>query len=316
MFTNQERLQVLSRSVGSFAALDHVAAAAWLARNPILPTPEAATERRAAKRSGVTAVLPLFGYLTPHASPLEEMLGATSTARWSQVFGQLVEDEQVGTIILDVDSPGGDVTGMQALSEQVYQARRTKPIYAVSNGLNASAAYGISSAARQVIADPDSLTGSVGVVYEHVDMSEALAREGVKVEYITFGQYKAELSPGQPLSDEAREYLQGITDSYGEDFVRRVATNRGISQAKVKADFGQGRVMRAKDAVITGMADRVGTLHEVVSGLGNASSESAMAAESPIEPFDTEGRGKRWQQIQTDLALNLPERRARRGAAA
>lgn len=232
----------------------------------------------------------------------------------------LATDEQVRAIVLDVDSPGGDATGLEALSAEIYKARASKPIIAVSNSLNASAAYYLSSAASEVVADPDSLTGSIGTVYEHVDLSEALEREGVKVSYITYGKYKAELAPGQPLTDDAREYLQGITDSYGQDFEKAVARNRGVAPAKVKADFGQGRVFRAKDAKAAGMVDRVASMQEVLAKLGGAPSAPAdsgeVIAHSDIQPIDTADREQRYRQIQVGLALNLPERRARRGAAA
>jgi capsid assembly protease len=92
-----------------------------------------------------------------------------------------------------------------------------------------------------------------------------LRRPGIKLELIKFGEHKAEGNSLGPLTDSAREHLQEMVDIYGNAFEKAVARGRGITKADVHKNFGQGRVFDAKTAVRIGMADRVGTLADVLS---------------------------------------------------
>lgn len=328
------RLAALTGFCGTFSSIDPLAGREWVARNPVALTPEAAEQRRATRRSGMVGVLPLYGVLSQHASPFDEMLGASSLVRWAQAFRSLVADPQISGIVIDVDSPGGIAFGNDALSAEVHKARARKPIVAVASGMNASAAYDISSGATEIWADADSLTGSIGVIFEHVDVSQALENEGVKVTAVTYGKYKAEIAPYAPLADEALDYLQGMANQFGEMFVSRVAKNRGLTDAKVRSTFGQGRVFTAKDALAIGMVDRVGTLEQAVSYLGSSAASpsdtgamrqlseaveasgealveyaAAVDLETPTPPT----RDLRWRERGVKLAI--AERRYRGSAA-
>src|SRR3989304_3205503 len=106
-------------------------------------------KRPADGRVGNIAVLPLFGTIFPRANMMTDVSGATSAEVFGQKFEELVRDQEIGAIVLDVDSPGGNVLGIEELSTQIYKARGKKPIVAVANHTMASAAYFIGTAADE-----------------------------------------------------------------------------------------------------------------------------------------------------------------------
>lgn len=221
--------------------------------------------------SGGVAVLPIHGPISQRSDIWMEIFGGASTETFGRMFDDALADKAVGAIVLDVDSPGGSVYGTQELAEKILAARGTKPIIAVANSLMASAAYWIGAAADQIVVAPGGEVGSVGVIAIHTDYSGALAKEGIKPTLITAGEHKAESNPYEPLGDEAREEIQRSVNRYYEAFTGSLAKARGVSKAVVKSKFGQGRVMGGEDAIAAGMADRIGTLSDVVGKLAGRS---------------------------------------------
>lgn len=219
------------------------------------------------RRSGNVAVLPLFGTIFPRANMLTDVSGATSAERFGAAFSELVKNPDVGAIVLDVDSPGGQVAGIDELSRQIYDARGSKPIVAVANHTAASAAYWIATAADELVVSPSSEVGSIGVFAVHEDISQALEKEGIKVSLISEGKYKIEGSPYEPLTEEARAAIRERVVDYYDAFVKTVARNRGVKSSDVRAGFGEGRVVGAHQAVSLGMADKVATLDETIDRL-------------------------------------------------
>lgn len=242
-------------------------------------------EIEAASRSGKTggngsvAVLPINGVIAPQMSLLEEMFfGGVSLERLTPKFRNAVNDPQTDAVVLAIHSPGGSVFGVQEFADEVFSARKLKPIVAVANAEAASAAFWIGSAASEFLATPSSVVGSVGVIAVHDDFSEFLAQKGVKTTYITSSPYKAEGNPDEPLTDEARDNMQQMVDDYDRKFVHALARNRGVTVSTVRSDFGQGRVLTADDALKAGMVDRIGTIDEAIHRAG--SGKVAVAAES------------------------------------
>jgi len=216
---------------------------------------------------GAIAVLPLFGTIFPRANLMTETSGATSAEKFGATFDALVRDPGVSAIVIDVDSPGGAVPGIDEVSAQIHAARGAKPVVSVANHLAASAAYWIATAADEFVVTPSAEVGSIGVFAAHEDLSKALEMEGVKTTLISAGKYKVESSPYEPLGIEARAAIQDRVNEYYGAFTRAVARNRGVKQADVLGGFGEGRVVGAKEALRLGMADRIATLDEVIAGL-------------------------------------------------
>lgn len=193
---------------------------------------------------------------------------AFSTARLASTVARLAADEGIGTIVLDVDSPGGVVTGVPEAAAAVFAARETTRVAALVNPLAASAAYWIAAQAGEVVAAPSADVGSIGVFWLHFDFSQALAMEGVTPTFVFAGEFKVEGNPFEPLAETARESMQAEVDAIYRGFVADVARGRGVTAAEVEARFGQGRTMLSPAAKRAGLIDRVMTPAAALARLG------------------------------------------------
>lgn len=226
------------------------------------------TERDVARQEGAVAVLPFRGVLANRMSMMGDISGGTSYEGFARTFDRAVADPDVKAIILDVDSPGGVVSGVDELSQRIFSARGSKPIIAHVNATGASAAYWSITGADEIILSPSAEVGSIGVMMVHDDVSAALEKAGVKRTLISAGKYKGEGAPFQPLGEEAREFRMQRAEFYYDKFVNRVAANRGVSASTVKSGFGQGRMVTAEDAVAQKMADGIASLEETIARFG------------------------------------------------
>lgn len=278
-----------------------------------------------ARSVGSVAVLPLRGTLIPRADLMTEMSGGTSLERWTAAFRQAVADPGVSAIVLDVDSPGGSVFGVQEAADVVYKARGGKPVAAVANSLMASAAYWIGVAADELVVTPSGEVGSIGVFGAHEDMSQALQQAGVTVSLISAGKFKTEGNPFEPLSADARDAMQSRVNDYYQAFTQAVARGRNTNVAAVRAGFGEGRVVGARQAVTLGMADAVGTLDETINRLARGKrigshAESLTRFEALTEDTLTEAEASELDAILASApawpSLDLRRRRLRRRAIA
>lgn len=229
--------------------------------------PWAAVDKPEPKLGGGVAVLPLFGLISQRANLLTDFSGGTSTQKFTSQFRAALRDPEVGSIVIDVDSPGGGVFGVEELATEIFQAREQKRIVAVANSWAASAAYWIASAAGELVVTPGGQVGSIGVYAVHDDFSKALDNAGIKVTYISAGKFKTEDNPDEPLSEEARAHIQEDINRIYDMFTAAVARNRGVKTSEVKSGFGEGRMVGARDAVKLGMADRIATLDQTVARL-------------------------------------------------
>ena len=232
-------------------------------------------------RAGSVVVIPVLGTIAHRASWLENASGGTSTETISRQLRAALDDPSVQQIVLDVNSPGGSVSGVPELATEIRAARDEKKLLAIANASAASAAYWIASQATEFWVTPSGKVGSIGVFSMHEDISKALEAEGVSVSLISAGKHKVDGHPFGPLSDEARIAIQADVDAYYGMFTRDVAKGRGVTAAKVKGGFGEGRMVMADAAVSEGMADRVGTLDEMLTKLVGKKQANTMSAYSP-----------------------------------
>ena len=214
---------------------------------------EARTNRGRTAGGGSVAVVPVDGVIDRRDS-----FFGTATEDISRVLRQLKDDDRVSGVLLDIDSPGGSVFGVQELGEEIRAFRKTKPIGAHTGGMMASAAYWLGSQAETITATPGSILGSVGVYIVHEDISQFLETAGIKPTIISAGAHKADGNPFEPLSEDAQADLQGQVDHYFDHFTKDVAKGRKVSVSKVNKDFGQGKVFNAGEALERGMVDAVG----------------------------------------------------------
>ena len=260
---------------------------------------EAALQNQAAAgggsgQGGTIAVMPLFGSIVPRASLMTEVSGLASAEGFGKKFQAALADSNVSGIVIDINSPGGAVPGMEELSTDIYKARGQKPVVAIANHLAASAAYWIGTAADELWVTPSGEVGSIGVFAVHEDWSKRNEMDGVKMTYLKAGKYKAEGNPDEPLSEEAKTYYESRVAEAYDMFVKAVARNRGVPVDQVRNGFGEGRVVGAKEAVKLGMADRIGTLSEAITAVAKrARSAQPVASRSEAEELELRQRRAR-----------------------
>lgn len=201
------------------------------------------------------AIIPVEGTLVHKLGTLRPWSGMTGYDGIRMNFGAALEDDDVKAIVLDIDSPGGEVHGCFDLADAVYGARGRKPIWAILDESAFSAGYALACAADRVIVPRTGGTGSVGVWGMHVDLSRALDKDGITVTLIQFGAHKTEGNAYEPLSKAALGRLQSWIDKQGEIFVETVARNRGLTPAKVRAT--EADCFFGADGVRAGFADDV-----------------------------------------------------------
>ncbi|CAG9264772.1 Protease 4 [Burkholderia diffusa] len=220
----------------------------------VADTGEPAMERPYDVIEGV-AVIPIQGTLVAKLGTLHPYSGMTGYDGIRTNLAMALDDEAVHAIVLDIDSPGGEVAGCFDLVDAIYVARGVKPIRAILTESAYSAAYALASACDSITVPRTGGTGSVGVIVAHVDFSKALTAAGITVTLITYGEHKADANDVQPLSDGARERIQQDVNTVGELFVATVARNRNLSPAKVRAT--QGLTYLGGAGVDIGLADAV-----------------------------------------------------------
>jgi capsid assembly protease len=229
------------------------------------------------QRAGTTAIIQAIGTISKRMNMFDAISGGASIELIARDLRAALADPEVSHIVLQIDSPGGSVYGVQELSDEIFEARKYKRITAIADDLAASAAYWIGSAATEFVVTPSGEVGSIGVVAMHVDYSKALEQEGIAVNFIHAGENKVEGNAYQPLADDARAFLQKRVDEYYDAFVKAVARNRNTSVADVNKNFGQGRVFGSAEAKKLGMVDRVATISETLSRIAKSAGSKSRA---------------------------------------
>lgn len=233
-----------------------------------------------ANRAGdVVAVIPVMGLLT-YRGGYVDCEPTQSTAQLAATIAEASANQQVTAMVLEIDSPGGEVIGTPEAAAAIRDARASKPVVTHANAIAASAAYWLGAQGDEFWVLPSGQVGSIGVYRVHEDRSAMAEQKGVKVRYIYAGKYKVEGNPYSALGDEALAAWQGQVDGYYDTFVKDVARGRKTTVDAVRAGFGQGRMLPARRAVEEGMADEVGSLEQAIRRavqLGGARKREAAA---------------------------------------
>lgn len=181
----------------------------------------------------------------------------TEDRRQLELLKKIAEARNVEGLILFINSPGGTTTGGEALYEAIRKVSEKKPVVAQFGTVAASAAYIAGLATDQIVARGNSITGSVGVIFQWAELTELMAKLGVKMHELKSGPLKATPSPFQPLDDSTKSVTQEmITESFAW-FVGLVSERRGIDTAAVPGLL-QGRVFSGREALSHKLVDRIG----------------------------------------------------------
>jgi capsid assembly protease len=278
--TLQQILDIAART----APADIEAAARRLEERDRALEPEAVsaqpgTRLEGSRRSrvrGSTAVIPVEGPVFRYANLMTELSGATSIEMLAADFSTALRSPDVQSILLHIDSPGGQANGTGEFADMIYAARGQKPVWAYVSNDGASAAYWIASAAEKVITAPSAMLGSIGVA---AVLPDPKRKDGKEIEFVSSQSPRKRPNVS---TDEGRAQIQATVDALADVFVAGVARNRNRTVDEVLDGFGGGDVFVGQAAVDAGLADEVGSYEGALAEL-NAPKEEPAADLAPVQ---------------------------------
>jgi protease-4 len=198
-----------------------------------------------------------FSKLSDHVARVRVEGFISGDDKTLKMFRNLSESNRVKALILHIDSPGGSTVGAEALFEAVRKVAEKKPVVAVMDSMAASGGYATAVAADHIVARGNTITGSIGVIFQWPDVSQLLNSIGVKVEELKSGELKSEPSPFKPASEQAKAVaMQMIRDSFNW-FVALVAERRKLPVERVRL-LADGRVYTGRQALQEKLIDAIG----------------------------------------------------------
>jgi len=232
-------------------------------------------------------VMSMFGIICPRIGMLEMSQEGVALDHWLARYKKTLSDQDVAAIVINSDTPGGNVYQVQETGDSIFSLRNQKQVVCVGTGMVASAGIWLASQFPERVASPSSQWGSIGVLMRHEDLSQAAEDAGVKFTYITSprGGNKAEGNPFTPLTDESAEYYAAQCDEYYASFLASLSRGTGAKARTIDQDWGRGRMVSAQTALKLGMVNRIGTLQGEIDKLATQLSKrkNGMKAEHAQE---------------------------------
>jgi len=207
---------------------------------------------------GKIVVIPLSGPITTAGSSM--FLGSTITPGLVRDYlARAEKDTAVKAIVLRIESPGGEIAPSQEILWEIEEVKEAKPVVVSMGGTAASGGYYISTKADKIVALPTTMTGSIGVISQVMNVEGLLEKLGIEVETFKGGKYKDMYSGFREMTPEEEEIMQGMIDEYYEQFIDVVAEGRGLGKEEVR-DLATGQIYTGTAAKELGLVDALGGL--------------------------------------------------------
>ena len=235
--------------------------------------------------SGARDVLPG----APHVLRLPVSGMITEDRRVLQALDRAATDDGVRAVIVAIDSPGGTMAGGEALHAALTRIAARKPVIAVMGATAASAGYMIAMPAQRIFARESTVTGSIGVLMQTVEVSELMERWGVRPQVIASGPLKDQPSLFRPLTEEGRAALERVVNDLQAQFVAMVAAGRHMDADRVRP-LADGRVFTGRQALEAGLIDAIGGEREARAWLA---AQREVPETLPLRDIETRGRAER-----------------------
>ncbi|MEH2482024.1 signal peptide peptidase SppA [Nitrobacteraceae bacterium AZCC 2146] len=272
------------------------------------------------------AIIPVMGSLVNRGGWIGAYSGMTSYEGLKHQLSAAAGDPAVSSIILDMDSPGGEAVGAFEAGDAVRQAAQLKEVVAIVNGMAASAAYAIASAATKIVVTSSGIAGSIGVVMLHADYSNKLHQAGIVPTMIFAGARKVDGNPYEKLTAEVKGELSAEINRFYDLFVSSVAKGRrGMTEDAIRAT--EARTYIGADAVAIGLADEVGTFESALADLSRRAPPARSIAKTRGSFMQTERtftsqqfgeaivNARQSERDRIRAILSLPEARSKEAAA-
>jgi len=215
----------------------------------------------------------------------------------TKALAQFARDAAAAALIIRIDSPGGTVVGGEALFRQLRAVAEKKPVVAVVGEVGASAAYMVALAADHIVAREGSITGSIGVVMQTMDVSGLLQKLGIQAEAIKSAPLKAVPSPLEPLTEAGREATRLVIKDMYEMFVGMVADRRGMARNAV-SEVADGRIFTGRQAKGLGLIDAIGGEDEALAWLAGR----GVTRDLPVRPLRIDREDEFWRELVSSVA--------------
>lgn len=208
------------------------------------------------------AVIPVYGVITSDHSPGD----SASASNVITLLNYAKNDDSIHSVILHVDSPGGEVTASDEIHHAVEELLKVKPVVVMMGGMAASGGYYISAPANFIIANPTTLTGSIGVIISGFNVEEGMNKIGIKNQVFTSGPFKDMLSPTRTMTDAEATYVQQMVNQSYDRFVNIVEEGRGLTRQQLSEHHAiDGRILSGADAKAAGLVDELGYFENAVN---------------------------------------------------
>lgn len=211
-------------------------------------------ERSFVPGSGKVAVLPIVGLIDDSEETIRHLK-------------EFVKDDSVKAIVVRIDSGGGGVGPSQEIHEEVGKAAAKKPVVVSMGSMAASGGYYIACAAKTIVANPGTITGSIGVIIPFMNLQGLAEKIGVKEAQIKSGRFKDAGSPLREMDPDEKALLQAVVDNVHQQFVRAIVKGRNLSTERV-SEIADGRILSGEQALAYGLVDRLGNLEDAVEEAG------------------------------------------------
>lgn len=211
------------------------------------------------KSTAKIAVIPLRGLIS---SSIGGTLGETMIDDIKIALRQALEDDRVKAIVLNIDSPGGEVTASDVIYNAVRKARAKKPVVVYMGSLAASGGYYVSCAGSYLMANETTITGSIGVIIETLNYQQLLGKIGVDAVVFKSGQFKDILSGTRQMTDAEKAYIQNLVmETYGK-FVQIVADERKLPVDQLRNGIADGRIISGREALKEKLINGLGQIED------------------------------------------------------
>ena len=231
--------------------------------------------------NGSMATMPVYGKMFPRANMMTRLSGGVSTRKLGRAIDEVEEREDIDKVMMVFDSPGGSIQGLTNTARKIRNMETETVAFA--EGLMASAAYFVGSAADRVVASPDSMVGAIGSVAKIVSRAGKLEDEGYDVKVIRSAEKKAKPNPSEPIDEDSVKEVQKLVNAAHEQFVRQVAINLDLSEETVSNTMADGSVINGSEAEGTNFVDDVATIDEVMDEFEGSVEEESEESSSAIQ---------------------------------
>ncbi|MDX6765746.1 MAG: signal peptide peptidase SppA [Candidatus Methylacidiphilales bacterium] len=264
--------------------------------------------------SDTIAVLDLFGVIT-YGVPgmVEDTMVDDLVAKLKQAR----EDENIKAVVLRIDSPGGEVTASDVLYHAVAQTRATKPVIAYIDSVGASGAYYTAMGASKVMANELSITGSIGVIMQSINVEQLANKIGITAFTFKSGKMKDLLNPTRQPTPEEMAFVQGLINETYDKFVGIVSKERKLNEQALRAELADGRIVSGKLAAAAGLIDKTGYFEEALEEArkaGNLGKDARIVR--LVAPFTFSHFLRAWSKapetpkVQIEIGPDLPRMEA------